>query len=106
MAEVKIAVKDPETARAWLNNVTLVNEDYHQAMREAAETLKSAQDFGEGTMIDELVDFGTTFFTAADKVADAVKEIATTVTTVIDKVAEFSGVVGEAVKVAKGIFGI
>ena len=104
-ADVSISIKDEASARAWLNDVMLTNEEYHEAMREAGETLQSAKDFGEGTMVDEFYDLGTNVLNTAKTVFDAINEISNTVNTVLNKVAEVSGVVGEAVKVAKSIFG-
>ena len=90
---LKIAVTDEASARRWLEQVMLVNEDYHQAMGEAAETLQSAKEFGEGTVVDEFYELGTNLLNGAEKVFNAINEIATTVNKVLGVV---SGFVGEA----------
>lgn len=102
---VKISIKDRDSAIAWLGTVEALNMDYQMAMKEAGETITDMESFAEGTMIDELVDCGSKILTAADSTYQAINSIAKTVTTVLDTVGEF---VGEAVglfgKIA-GIFG-
>lgn len=107
MAEnVQISVKDEASARAWLGEVVLINEDYHEAMKEAGATLEDMQNFAEGTMVDEFVDLGSSILTAADATFDAINKIADTVNQVISKTGEFvTGALGVISKV-KGLFGV
>lgn len=107
MAEdVKVSVKDEASARAWLGEVVLLNEEYHERMKEAGSTLEDMQNFADGTMVDDFVDLGSSILTAADATFDAINKIADTVNTVINKTSEFvSGALGVIGKV-RGLFGV
>ncbi len=107
MAEgLQISIKDRDTAMSWLANITLINEDYHVAMKEATECIQNVNEFGEGTLIDELVQFGTDLLNAGETIFTAIDEIADTVTNVIDKVENFVGDAVSAIGSAIGnIFG-
>ena len=107
MAEdVKVSVKDEASARAWLGEVVLLNEEYHERMKEAGATLEDMQNFADGTMVDDFVDLGSSILTAADATFDAINKIADTVNTVINKTSEFvSGALGVIGKV-RGLFGV
>ena len=99
---LKIAVTDEGSAKSWLNQVHLVNEEYHEAMGEAAQTLQGAKEFGEGTVVDEFYDLGTNLLNSAEKVYHAIDEIATTVNKVLGVVTAFageaSGIIGAVTK--------
>lgn len=88
-ANLQIAVKDADTARQWLEMVQLINQDYHVAMQEAAEVLNDVQNFADGTLIDDLVNFGTELLNVSQVVFEGIDEIATTVTTIIGAVGNF-----------------
>jgi len=106
MAEnVQISIKDEASANAWLNNVTLLNEDYRDAMTDAGQTLEDMGNFAEGTMVDEFVDLGSSILTAADATFQAINKIGETVKTVLEKTGSFvSDAIGVISKVA-GLFG-
>ena len=101
--DVQIAIKDPETARGWLGEVVLINEDYRDAMKEAGSTLDDMQNFADGTMVDEFVDLGSKILTAADATFDAINAIADTVNTFLEKTGSF---VSEAVSKVKGVINL
>ena len=106
MAEgVKISIKDENSARSWLSEVVLINEDYHDAMKEAGETLEDMQNFADGTMVDEFVNLGSTILTAADATFQAINSIADTVNSFLSATGNFvSDVLGGIAKVT-GLFG-
>ena len=90
MAEnVQISVKDNESALEWLANITLLNEQYRDAMEEAGQTLEDMQNFADGTMVDEFVDLGSKVISAAKATFEAIDAIGTTVRTVLEKVGGF-----------------
>ena len=99
---LKISVTDEGSARSWLSEVHLANEDFHEAMGEAAQTLQEAREFGEGTVVDEFFDLGTNLLNSAQKVYNAIDEISTTVNKVLGVVTAFageaSGIIGAASK--------
>ncbi len=97
MADVVISISSREDANRWLSNVTLINEDYHDAMKEAGTKLQEMKDFCDGTMIDEFYEYGTQLLNAAEAVFNTISQIGELVNSVLDKL--FGGF-GEA---AKGI---
>lgn len=102
MATLQISIKDENSARQWLQMVEGINQDYHKAMTDAADCLQDMQNFADGTMVDELVNFGNSMLTAADKTFDSISKIAETVNTVLSKVKEFTeDIVGGIGKIAK-----
>lgn len=102
----QISVKDPASARQWLNTVTTINQDYFSAMEGAANTLETMTEFMEGTMVDELANTGTKLLNAAKTTYDAIDKIADTVNTVLDTVKNFSeNILGGISGVARAIFG-
>lgn len=105
MADLTISIKDEASARAWLEKVMTTNDDYHEAMRMAGETLQSAKDFGEGTMVDEFYDLGTNLLNSATKVFTAINEISSTVNTVLSSLGSLTSTVTGAINVVKSIFG-
>lgn len=105
MANIQISIKDETSARQWLTMVEGINQDYHQAMKDAADCLTDMQNFADGTMVDEFVNFGSAMLTAADKTFDTINKIADTVTGILGKVKDLTeGVVGGIKGIAK-IFG-
>lgn len=106
MAEgLKIAIKDESSARAWLDKVMLTNDDFNTAMREAGEVLTDAENFGEGTMVDEFVNLGTNVMNASQKVFNTINEISSTVNTVLSLASGLTGTVTGAINAVKSIFG-
>lgn len=103
MADTNIAIKDRDSAMAWLNEVTLINEDYHDAMKEAGDTLVDMENFADGTMVDEFVDAGSKIMTAADATFQAIGAIADTVNTFLEKTGSF---ISDAIGLAKGVAGL
>ena len=94
MADMRINIKDEQSAKAWLAMVQDINTDYSRHMGEAAKVLQEMNTFAEGTVVDELVDFATDLLKAAQETYDAIEKISNTVTTVLEKV---GGFIGEAV---------
>ncbi len=105
MANVKIAIKDESSARQWRDKVLLVNDEYHDAMREAAETLQGAKDFADGTMVDEFYNLGTGLLNASEKVFNTLNEISSVVNNVLGKAASMIGNVVSAIGGVKNILG-
>ncbi len=88
--DVKISVKDEQTARQWLAQVQAINEDYQRAMQEAGETLTDMKNFADGTLVDDFVEFGTQICNAAKETFRAIDSIADTVNTILGKVKVFT----------------
>lgn len=105
MAEVTISVSDEASARQWLSKVMLINEQYHQAMTEAGETLQETQNFAEGTMVDEFVDLGSKILTAAKNTFEAINSIADTVNTAISLFSGFTETAVGVISKVASIFG-
>ena len=102
MAGLQVSIKDEASARQWLMMVEGINQDYHEAMKDAADCLQDMQNFAEGTLVDELVNFGSALMDAADKTFDTINTIADTVTAVLGKVKDFAeSVVGGFKGIAK-----
>ena len=88
-SNVQISIKDNESATRWRDQVTDINEAYHQAMKDAAQTLIDMDEFAEGTLVDEFVKYGNDLLNAANNTFDAVKAIADTVNTILSTVTNF-----------------
>lgn len=102
MANLQVSIKDDNSARQWLAMVEGINQDYHEAMKDAADCLQDMQNFADGTMVDELVGFGNAMMTAADRTFDTISKIADTVTSVLSAVKNFTeDIVGGISKIAK-----
>ena len=102
---IQISIKDDASARQWLMMVEGINQDYHQAMKDAGDCLEHMQDFCDGTMVDEFVGFGNAMLTAADKTFDTIKLVADTVNTVLGKAKDFQDTVVSGIKGIAKIFG-
>ena len=102
---IQISIKDENSARQWLQMVEGINQDYFQAMKDAADCLSDMQNFADGTMIDEFVNFASEMLKAVDKTYDTIKEIANTVTAIVGKVKDFAEGVVSGVKAITKIFG-
>ena len=92
----QVSIKDQESAMKWLMTVQALNEDYHQAMQEASDTLKTMGDFAEGNIVDDFVDFGTNLLNAAEATFKAIDSIADTVKNVLSTVDKFKEGVKDA----------
>lgn len=103
---LQIAIKEKSQALSWLKMVEEINESYRVAMKEAGETLTDMQNFADGTLVDELVDFGTRIMDAAQATFNAIDTIADTVNSILSKVTDFTeNVVGSIGKTIGKIFG-
>ena len=105
MTDVKIAIKDEASARAWLNTITLLNEDYYDQMTGAADLLIDMENVAEGPIIDDCVDLGNRIREAAKRTYDAMAAIETNVTTAINKVKEFTSESSNTINRIRSIFG-
>ena len=88
-ADVQISVKDEQAARAWLEEVKGINEDYYAAMESAGNALTGMQDSADGSLVDEFVDFGNSLLDTAKMTFDAVNMISDTVNTILSTVTDF-----------------
>ena len=103
---MQISVREPESAREWLKLVQGINEDYFQAMKDAGDALKDMQNFCEGTLVDEFVNYGTALCDAAQATFNAIETIANTVNSILDKVSNFTeNVVGGIAGALGKVFG-
>lgn len=106
MAELKIAIKDEQTAKQWLALVQDINTDYLKAMTDASETMINMKDFADGTMVDEFYKYGTDLLNAAEVTYKAVDSIADTVNTILSKVSNFvEGATGGIGKLISKVLG-
>lgn len=106
MADVKVSIKDEQSARQWLAMVQEINQDYHQAMADAAETLIDMQEFADGTLVDDFVKFGTDLLNAAEQTYKAIDSIADTVNKVLSIAKNFvEGAVGGIGKLVGKVLG-
>ena len=103
---ITISINEPTVANQWLNDVKSINEAYKVAMEEAGATLKEMGDFCDGTIVDELVKYGTAICDAGQATFQAIDAIADTVNAVLDKVSNFTsdvvGAIGSAIGKAFG----
>lgn len=88
-SNVQISIKDNDSATKWRDMVTDINTDYHNAMKDAAQTLIDMDEFADGTLVDEFVKYGNDLLNAANNTFDAVKAIADTVNTILSTVTNF-----------------
>ena len=93
-----ISIKDTASAIVWRKNVEKINEDYRVAMKDAGDCLVDMQNFAEGTLVDNLVNYGTAIINAAEKTFEAINAIAKTVNDILDKVGQFSEGVVSGIK--------
>ncbi len=106
MANLQISIKDADTARRWLEMVQGINEDYNTAMKDAGDTLVDMQNFADGTIVDDFVNYGTALLDAAQATFNVVNTIADTVNNILDKVANFTeNVVGSIGGALGKVFG-
>lgn len=96
-----ISVKNPEEARKWLAKVHDINERFNAAMESATNAIKSVQEFGEGTYVDELVNFADAFLNASKTVFQTIDKIADTVNGVLGFAGNFLSDAGSAIS---GVF--
>lgn len=102
----QISIKDEQSAKQWLAMVNEINEDYFTAMKEAGDTLTDMQNFADGTLVDDFVQFGTDILNLAESTYNAIGAIADTVNKVLDTVKNFSTDVISGITSAVGkIFG-
>ena len=100
-----VSVKDRDAAIKWLMQIQTINEDYHQAMKEAGETLVDMENFCEGNIVDDLVEYAHNMINAAESIFNAMDSIADTVTKVLDVVDKFKdGVISAFSSTIKKIF--
>lgn len=102
MAEVQISVKDREEAMSWLQKVMETNELYHTAMEEAGHALTEINEFSEGTLVDDIVNFGTDLMNAGQQIFEGISTIADTVTSLVNSVSDFIDNAKGAIKNALG----
>ena len=103
---MQISVREPEVAKEWLRLVQGINEDYFQAMKDAGDTLVDMQNFCEGTVVDDLVNYGTAILDAAQATFNAIDKIAETVTSILNSVSKFTeDVVGGITSALGKVFG-
>ena len=103
---VQISVKDDQSAKQWLQMVQKINEDYFTAMKDAGDTLSDMQNFADGTLVDDFVEFGTNILNAAQATFSAIDAIADTVNSILDTVKNFTtDVVGGITSAVGKIFG-
>jgi len=106
MADVKISIKDEQSAREWLSMVQEINQDYHHAMADASQTMIDMKDFADGTMVDEFVKYGTDLLNAAETTFKAIDSIADTVNSVLSITKNFvDGALGGIGKLVGKILG-
>jgi|GEM_PF-5206733 Protein of unknown function DUF47. len=105
MEDVTIAITDEVSARAWLEKVMLINDEYFDAVSDAAETLQEAKESGEGAIVDEFYLLGTELLNSSKKVYEAINEISSIVNTVIDRVGMFNENVTGAINAVKKLIG-
>ena len=105
MTDVKIAIKDEASARAWLSTIMMLNEDYYQHMTGAADLLIDMENIAEGSIIDDCVDLGSRIREAAKRTYDAMATIENNVLTAINKVKEFSSEASNTISRVRSIFG-
>ena len=106
MADVRVSIKDEQSAREWLAMVQEINQDYHHAMADASQTLIDMKDFADGTLVDDFVKFGTDLLNAAEKTFNAIDSISDTVNKVLSITRTFvEGAVGGIGKLIGKVLG-
>jgi len=86
---VQIAIKDEQAAKEWLAKVQDIDTDYLKAMTDATESLANIEDFADGTMVDELVNYANGLCNAAEKTFNAIDAIAGTVSEIVSLAEKF-----------------
>lgn len=102
----QISIKDPQSAKQWLQAIQKIDEDYRDAMRDAASSLESMGEFMEGTAVDEFMNAGTSLLNASQATFESIDKIADLVNNILDIAGQFTeGIVGGIAGVARSIFG-
>lgn len=101
MANYQISIKNEAQAKAWLETVRAINQDYDVAMQGAGESLVDMKSMSEGTVVDEFVNLGDGLLNAGKTVFNGIDEIADTVAEVMSEVGKF---VDEAKDTIKNVF--
>ena len=103
---MNISIKDQAAALSWLNQITLLNEEYHAEMQDAGRTLQQTKEFAEGTVVDELVNLGSSSLDAAQKTFEAIDAIAQTVEKVCSIVGGWQeGIIGKIGGAISSLYG-
>lgn len=79
-----IAMEGRAAANQWVNKAKELNERTKRLLDAVSETLKSVRQFSEGTLVDEIVDLGSTLMTATTKLMNAMNEIFNVVNKLLD----------------------
>ncbi len=98
---MQISIGNEAAARAWLEEVRGINEDYRVAMEEAANTLSSMNEFASGTLVDDIVSLGHDLLNAGQTIFQGIDQIADTVGNLVVAVGNF---VDEAKNTIKNAF--
>ena len=98
---MQISIGNETAAKAWLQEVQGIDEEYRIAMATAAETLQSLNEFANGTLVDDIVNLGTNLLNAGETIFNAMDEIADTVGSLVVQIGNF---VDEAKDKIKGAF--
>ena len=102
-----IALQGRGDAKAWCQRAEGLNHRTEELLKKVGETLKSIEEFADGTIIDELVTFGNRVCTAATKVMEVMQQILNVVNDLLDKIGEFAeNVVKTVADVAGKILGV
>lgn len=104
--DVCFSICDAASARAWYDNVQLIHQDYHTAIKDAGDILVDTQNFAEGTIVDDLVKTGHGMLSAAEKTFEAIDSIADTVNKILDIKGEFISGAGAVIKTVAQIFNV
>lgn len=86
---MQISIGNEQAARAWLQEVQGINEDYRIAMEEAANTLSSMNEFASGTLVDDIVNLGHDLLNAGQTIFQGIDQIADTVGNLVVAVGNF-----------------
>lgn len=89
-ANTQLSIRDEQSAKAWLQMVEGINQDYFTAMKDAGDTLVDMQNFADGTLVDDYVKFGTEILNAAQSTFEAIKTISDTVNKILDFAKNFT----------------
>ena len=103
---MQISIGNEQAANDWLREVQAINEEYRIAMEEAANTLKSMNEFASGTLVDDIVNLGNDLLNAGQTIFQGIDEIADTVGNIVVQVGNFVDEAKDKIKEAfNNIFG-
>lgn len=85
---MQIAIEGTDAANNWKSRATDLNQRTETTLREVSTLLEQVNTFAEGTLVDEIVDVGSTLVNATTHLMEGMNMIFSVVEGLLSKLAE------------------